>query len=312
MTFIKATAGCQLAQVMHRKPDSRLAEHVSSIAVLDGRSAEHPDRVFVLPDGRSTLLFNLHHLHRSVIGAGATAPHLQSSAAVLGPASRSYSKTVTGAPVTFVITFRVAGAHPVLGVPMTELKDKQIDLRELWGSGADKLVGRLWQASSHQERINVLEAYLCDRLDECSARSLRVSRALEAISQHGRRCIPGPSRSSLSSLCLRNGISSRNLRRLFSEGVGIGPGELFRIERFNLAVSLASGCERPDWAEIASRSGYYDQAHLIASFRQFSSLTPATFLGAIKDGLPHLSGCWFKTGVADFDRRAPSTRAALS
>src|SRR5579872_7503397 len=89
MTFIKATAGCQLAQVMHRKPDSRLAEHVSSIAVLDGRSAEHPDRVFVLPDGRSTLLFNLHHLHRSVIGAGAVASHLQSSGAVLGPASRS-------------------------------------------------------------------------------------------------------------------------------------------------------------------------------------------------------------------------------
>ena len=33
-----------------------------------------------------------------------------------------------------------------------------------------------------------------------------------------------------------------------------------------------------DWVRIAADAGYYDQAHLIADFRQLVGLTPGAFL----------------------------------
>ncbi len=33
----------------------------------------------------------------------------------------------------------------------------------------------------------------------------------------------------------------------------------------------------PDWANVAASSGYYDQAHLIAEFRDLVGLTPTAF-----------------------------------
>jgi AraC-like DNA-binding protein len=32
-----------------------------------------------------------------------------------------------------------------------------------------------------------------------------------------------------------------------------------------------------DWARIATEAGYYDQAHLIAEFRQLIGVTPGAF-----------------------------------
>jgi len=39
-----------------------------------------------------------------------------------------------------------------------------------------------------------------------------------------------------------------------------------------------------DWARIAQDAGYYDQAHLIADFRQLVGLTPGAFQKRAGDG----------------------------
>lgn len=80
----------------------------------------------------------------------------------------------------------------------------------------------------------------------------------------------------------RLGVTARHLRRAFTESVGIGPKEFARTVRLQRAVRTAATSN--DWARIAADAGYYDQAHLIADFREFLGLTPSAFLKRAGNG----------------------------
>ena len=79
------------------------------------------------------------------------------------------------------------------------------------------------------------------------------------------------------SVAERLGVTARHLRRAFTEGVGIGPKEFARTVRLQRAVRTAAATSN-DWVQIAADAGYYDQAHLIADFRELVGLTPGAFL----------------------------------
>jgi AraC-like DNA-binding protein len=74
----------------------------------------------------------------------------------------------------------------------------------------------------------------------------------------------------------RLGVTARHLRRAFTESVGIGPKDFARTVRLRRAVGMAATSK--DWGRIAADAGYYDQAHLIADFRELVGLTPGAFV----------------------------------
>jgi AraC-like DNA-binding protein len=69
-------------------------------------------------------------------------------------------------------------------------------------------------------------------------------------------------------------LSGRQFRRRCAELTGLSPRHLARILRFRKACNLANQSLRPDWAGIAIDTGYFDQAHLIRDFREFTGETP--------------------------------------
>jgi transcriptional regulator GlxA family with amidase domain len=79
------------------------------------------------------------------------------------------------------------------------------------------------------------------------------------------------------SVAERLGVMARHLRRAFTEGVGIGPKEFARTVRLQGAVRTAATTSN-DWVRIAADAGCYDQAHLIADFRELVGFTPGAFL----------------------------------
>ena len=79
----------------------------------------------------------------------------------------------------------------------------------------------------------------------------------------------------------RLGVTTRHLRRAFIEGVGVGPKDFARTDRLQRAIRYAETSS--DWGRIAADTGYYDQSHLIADFRQLLGLTPNAFLRRVGD-----------------------------
>jgi AraC-like DNA-binding protein len=70
---------------------------------------------------------------------------------------------------------------------------------------------------------------------------------------------------------------------MFKQHVGITPKAFMKIMRFQKAVMEIERCRSVNWAGVAYESGYYDQAHFIHDFRQFSGFTPAQYAEMKKD-----------------------------
>ncbi|MGK3962831.1 helix-turn-helix transcriptional regulator [Sorangium sp. So ce118] len=64
------------------------------------------------------------------------------------------------------------------------------------------------------------------------------------------------------------GLSERQLRRRFLVAVGLTPKTYARIVRLHHAMAWARASVVPDWTEVAVRSGFYDQPHMLAAFRR--------------------------------------------
>ena len=74
-------------------------------------------------------------------------------------------------------------------------------------------------------------------------------------------------------------LTPRTLQRRFQAEVGLDPTLLRRILRFRAAFRLLERLPPGRWTRVASRAGYFDQAHLIRDFRRFAGAAPSVFFG---------------------------------
>jgi AraC-like DNA-binding protein len=74
--------------------------------------------------------------------------------------------------------------------------------------------------------------------------------------------------------------TSRTLERRVTMATGLPPATLRRVIRFRRTFPQLEATPRGTWAQVATRSGYADQAHLIRDFRQFAGCSPSEFFGS--------------------------------
>ncbi len=163
------------------------------------------------------------------------------------------------------------GAYLLFGVPMDLLANRVVGLEDLVGVDASRLAERVHEAHTWSERFDVLDDVILRRVTAARAPHPRVVMAARVL-----RATRGAV--AIAKLARDLEWSQRHLIAKFREQVGVTPKTYARIVRFDHAVKRL---RRPDglrWAEIADASGYYDQAHLIRDFHEFSGQTPSEFL----------------------------------
>jgi AraC-like DNA-binding protein len=151
------------------------------------------------------------------------------------------------------------GAGPaVIGVPADELRNRRFPLDALWPTGS---AGRLTdQITVAPDRIAALLAAVERRLADVEP----PDPVAAAVASH----LTGGL--SVAAVAAAVGYSERQLHRRCLAAFGYGPKTLARILRFQHAVALArSGT---GFAEVATRSGYADQAHLARDVRALAGV----------------------------------------
>jgi len=165
------------------------------------------------------------------------------------------------------------GAHRLLGVPMSELTGRVVELDALLGPAGDELIERLYEAPDWEARTDLLDAFVARRTAHAPPPAPAVEHAwAEMLRTHG--TVP------VGRLVEETGWSRRHLTARFREQVGLPPKVFGRILRFQRAARDLARPDGPSLCEIALDCGYYDQAHLNRDFREFAGRTPTELMAA--------------------------------
>jgi AraC-like DNA-binding protein len=163
------------------------------------------------------------------------------------------------------------GAHLLFGVPMDALANRVVELDDLFGADAPRLIERLYEAGTWSRRFDILDEVILRRVI-----GARAPNPLVVTAAHVLRATRGAA--SIARLARDLECSQRHLIATFREQVGVTPKTYARIVRFDHAVKRLRQADGMRWAEIADASGYYDQAHLIRDFHEFAGQTPGQFV----------------------------------
>lgn len=163
------------------------------------------------------------------------------------------------------VRFFPGTAPALLGVPAHELRDRRVDLADLWpASRARRLGARVGAAADPATALEDAALDLAadtrppDPLLRPLVTALGAGRPVAAVADE-------------------LGLGARRLHRRSLAAFGYGPKTLARILRLRRALRLArSGVP---YADTAARAGYADQAHLARDVRELTGLTLGGLLG---------------------------------
>jgi AraC-like DNA-binding protein len=195
---------------------------------------------------------------------------------------RSPGSTLTGVTTRFQIidtdeqehvvgvAFRPGGTVPFVASSAYELRDTAVPLEALWGRRrASRLREQLLESADPDSTLDVLERALLD-LWRDRAPHPAVSFALAELQAR-------PSVGRIARITDAVALSPKRFIERFKTDVGVTPKRYCRLLRFQRAVATAHRAAPIDWRALALACGYFDQAHMIHEFREFSGLTPTAY-----------------------------------
>ncbi len=264
---------------LHR-PGPPLSQFVELFWYYEGVSLPHKTER-LLPQGTVELVIDLREKQPAVCdGCRRDGFQGSRSALVCGPHSRFFIMDTACQAQVIGIHFRPGGAFPFLKLPADELQNRHIALDDLWGSRAGELRERVLAASTPECKVQVLERFLMAQAFKPLRRHPAVGFALREFHR--------PEIPAVAAVTDQIGLSSRRFVQVFSEEVGLSPKLFSRVRRFQQVLQIIHCARDVDWVEIALGCGYFDQAHFIHDFKEFSGINPTTYLAARTDHLNHV------------------------
>ena len=264
----------------HHIPSQPLRQFAKLFWYYSGFVQSHP-KERLLPDGAMSLVVNLREDHGRLFDPSNHHKARVIRGHVISGARAEYFVIDTQNMVdTIGVHFHPGGAFPFFKMPAGELTGQSLSLDQLWGSDGSDLRVRLLHAPTPQQKFQVLERWLMERLAKPLERDPVVSYALRSFQSS--TAMP------VSSVVDRIGMSQRSFIGRFTAEVGLTPKVFSRVLRFQRALHGIAAQDAIDWAHLALDCGYYDQAHFIHDFQAFSGITPATYVASGPRYLNHV------------------------
>lgn len=243
-----------------------LSQFIESFIYYKDYAPDHSVDRF-LPDGNVNIVIDLTSEPKFIYDND-TLKEIQSCRNVWFSGVRNHYITIPSGRDSemFIINFHKGKAYPFVEMPMSELTDYVVDgelvLTNQILSMRDALL-----SLSIQAKFKYAEKFLLKTFSKRLQINPFVAYAVEQL-------VRNPHQLTIQQLIQKVGFSQKHFIHIFKHHVGVTPKAFLKIMRFQKAIADIEQVKTPDWTSIAHESGYYDQAHFINDFKDFSGFTP--------------------------------------
>lgn len=202
---------------------------------------------------------------------------------IFGPSTRFGTLQLSGSFNTTGIFFHPDALRTVFGLKAELLTNTCTDIVAIGKARNENLVEKLLNSPSHEEQLSLLLASLQDlRQDNESLMDHHVSFAIsEILASQGK--LP------LRNLSERINLSERTIERKFRESIGMPPKLFSRLCQFQLSLRYLKQNNHHKLSDVAFEFEFSDQSHFIRTFKEFSGLTPNSYIRRSRELVDNLA-----------------------
>lgn len=183
------------------------------------------------------------------------------------------------------LSFRSIGKNTMLGIrffPHTAacfindtihlFNDQVTDFHAVAGNDIRSLHARLVETPDLNQQIELMEAYLLQRMPHTLYRLGKIELVADVMRQLNREDFFD----NIQNVAGRYGVSSRYLQKLFLQYTGLTPKLYSKINRFQKSLQLVAK-NNASLTSVAYECNYFDQSHFIREFKSFTGFNPSAF-----------------------------------
>ena len=166
------------------------------------------------------------------------------------------------------IRFKPGTISLFTGCCSQEFCNEVIDAQLIFGKEIKTLENEIYEVNDEKKIRVKIESFLLKKLN-LNTRALEIINTVNSIYRN-------PLFTRVESI--KNGNSNyKQLERRFTKYIGLPPKSVIKIIQFNYSTKIKYENPLISFTQLAYHSGYYDQAHFIKSFKQFSGLLPRQY-----------------------------------
>jgi AraC-like DNA-binding protein len=254
------------------QPHPLLKDYIDKIFVLDsdGRIADD-DLKLIVPNGLPKIVIPIRNgLSSKVNGIYQVSQETTITLIGMSDISAIVEAESVGAHSTLCIEFSAVGAYRFFRFDLHEMSNRVLPLMEVLDRHAGQLQEEVSNAGSVAERIDLLQGFLLQQLQNREDDPLLNFCLRRILSRRGSIAVH--------ELEKATGYSSRWLHMKFLEKVGISPKSYASVIRFQPFYKAYT--QRPDkrLADAEFYNYFYDQSHFIKDFKRYTGLAPTKFM----------------------------------
>jgi len=249
------------------EPDKELSRLVECYWIIRNEDAT-PQKQKIIPDGFTELIFHFGDPFRIQLNKEW---EVQSKSLLAGQIDKYFFLENTGVADILGIKLKPAALTHLFNLNMHEYTNKVVNTHTIPSAPFNDLEKNIRHTSLPEDRIGSINSCLKELTKNIhDKKHIPVDKAINLI-------FDKKGMITVSEICGALYIGERQLQNLFKRYVGLSPKLFARIIRFSYIFQLQEKNEQ-NWAGLAYEAAFYDQAHFIRNFKNFTGESPAAYL----------------------------------
>ncbi len=162
-------------------------------------------------------------------------------------------------------------ATTLLNVPLNELTDQIVDIKNVKNYGTDVIADKLAYENNQQHRELLVNSIFCKLL----VSPLQFEEPLETAIMMIQK---STGLASIQEVTKKTGWSRQHFARKFLQRTGLTPKFYSQVVRVNNVIEQYKYRKKYGFGDLAQVCGYFDQSHMNNEFKKITGKTPQVFM----------------------------------